>query len=273
MRRFTWFLILVSLVLAAVSCSDRPKDVLSESEMVDLLTDMALAEAYSSSSGSRSEGREALLEAVLKKHGVTQAQLDSTLEYYGRNIDEYDKIYEKVEKNLQAKNSTQGEEQAKEVNDIWPYGKFAAFLPGQMSDGITFSFPSSEIDKGSRLEWGMRLTQTEGTEMMLGVEYDDGTLSMYKNNPRGNSVKVGLQTDTAKTVKRLFGVMTARNGMRPFWADSIRLLKEPFDSMVYSKVRTQNKAGVLLQKPKQIKAPPAEENTDSVSTGNSVVNM
>lgn len=243
--------LLIRIILAAAfigvvflgSCEKRPDGVLSEGEMVDLLTDLQLAEAYYSSSpvGGRNADRRMLEESVLKKHGVTRAQLDATLAYYGRNIDDYTKLYTKVEKKLRAQSGAGGSESVQSTDDIWPYGRHAVILPNQLSNGITFSIPAENIKPGNVLEWGMNLTSTDGVEIMLGVEYEDGTSSLFKKTASGNkSLKVSLQTDSVMTAKRIFGVMTAPTRSMPLWTDSIRLTKSEFDSGEYSKINMQH---------------------------------
>lgn len=254
-------------VLFLGSCEKRPDGVLSEGEMVDLLTDLQLAEAYYSTSptGARNTDRRMLEESVLKKHGVTRAQLDATLAYYGRNIDDYTKLYTKVEKKLRAQSGAGGSESVQSADDIWPYGRHAVIMPNQMSNGITFSIPAENIKPGNILELGMNLTSADGVEIMLGVEYEDGTSSLFRKTASGNkSLKVSLQTDSVMTAKRIFGVMTAPTRSMPLWTDSIRLTKSEFDSGEYSKINMQHTVRKPLTKKEKEKRESIEkENQES----------
>ena len=66
-----------------LGCDRRPKEVLSEKEMVSLMADMQLAEACLNSSAVSVHSRDGRLElgrSVLAAHGVTQEQLDTTLD-------------------------------------------------------------------------------------------------------------------------------------------------------------------------------------------------
>lgn len=262
-----FLLSLLTLGIISTSCKKRPPGVLSEGEMVDLITDIELADAYLSTSGpgaSRPD-KKALTEAVLKKHGVTHAELDSTIAYYGRNLDDYYRIYEKVEKNLRSKNQGIRNEQALEGDNIWPYGHFAAFLPNQYSDGITFSMPADALTPGNTIEWSMRLTGSEGVDMILGVEYDNGTSSISKKNGGGTrNPKLTLQTDTALTPKRIFGVMNIPTSAFPLWADSIKLVKNELDTMEYSKIRQQHTLSRPVSKQEKEKQKQREEASDSL---------
>lgn len=258
---------LVSIFLS--SCNDRPDGVLSDSEMVDLLTDLQLAEAYNntSASGSGNVDRRSLEEAVLKKHGVTREQLEATIAYYARNLDDYSKLYDKVEKKLRAQTGAGGSETITPADDIWPYGRFALLMPNQMSDGISFSIQADELKPGNTLEWGMRLTSVDGVDMMLGVQYEDGSASIQKKSASGNkNLQINLQTDTALNAVRIFGVLTAPKRSMPIWTDSIHLIKAEFDSTAYSKINMQR----LVRKPSKKTIQPSIQENQQIPTGNPV---
>lgn len=237
------------------SCNKRPEGVLSEDKMIDLMVDIQLAEAYYHTSGGPTERipREVLIESVLAKHGVTHEELDSTVSYYGKNMDEYYSMYEKVEKRLKARNKGLKDEEEKTENDIWPYNRFTAFFPNQTNEGLLFSIPGDMIEKGSALEWKMRLSSMEGTEILLGVEYEDGSATLNKRSAAGSTaLQIDLQTDTALTAKRIFGFVSVSENSRPLWADSIRLIKTEFDSMAYSNIRIQTRIGKPIKKPESV---------------------
>ena len=239
-------------LLLLAGCNRHPKGILSEKEMIDLLTDMELAEAYAHTNDASADkiNIEILEQSVLDKHGVTREQLDSTLSYYGRNLDEYYALYEKVENNLRAQSGRIQSEENKEEDDIWPYSRFTAMLPNQISDGIVFSFPAEGLNPGDRLEWKMRLSSQTGVDVMMGVEYDNGLTSMQKKNVSGTkNLELSFQTDTAHTAKRVFGTLTARQSSLPLWADSIRLVRAEFDSLNYSRIKNQRKVYPPQKKP------------------------
>lgn len=248
---------LLALLTATAGCRHDRKAPISEDRMVEILTDMQLAQAYTSTSQAMPGdlNRERMMEAVLKKHGVTGEELDSAISYYGRNIDEYYSLYEKVEKNLRGMT---GKEIVTNEDDIWPYGQYAALFPNQMSNGIIFSIPANDIEKGNTLDWKMRLTSSENVELTLGVEYDDGSYSIYRKNASGTP-EISLITDTALTVKRIFGSLNTPANTMPVWADSIRLIKTEFDSLNYYRIRHQKRIYPPRSKP-------VKKDTDSVKS-------
>jgi len=260
---------MIVAALVAVSCDRRPKGVLSDPEMVDLMVDMQLAEAYNDvANGYRTaeEQRRNYGAAVLRQHGVTPAQLDSTLSWYGRNIDEYQALYDKVDKELERRRKKVTGTSASDDNldDIWPYTQNLVFSPLAPTTSYSFTIPSPAVGAGESVTWKMHLSSSVSPKMMLGVDYSDGTTSLSTRNlgVGMNTVTIKLQTDTAKTVVRLYGVMRLlRRSDLPLWVDSISLVKTPFDSTSYSSIGSQ----YILPR-KRRPAPQVVTDTASVTT-------
>ncbi len=246
-------------LLILASCKHRPSGVISESKMVDVMVDMQLAEAYASSqiTGSEREQRRLeLADAVLASHGVTQEEVDSTLQWYGRNLDDYTKLYEKVDKRLLAKKKdlTKGDAQLAEAiagDNLWPFGKNGVISPLGNSDGWVFSLPEPELQKGDRIVWKFHVGESSNAlNGVLGVEYEDGTseasTSFFSNR---KTIELSLQTDTGKVVKRLYGTMRLKEMTdNAMFADSISLEKMPFDSLEYYRGRSQKRYGIPVRR-------------------------
>ena len=255
------FFTLVSLFLMTLlpACIERPDGMLSEDETVDLLTDMQLAEAYLNQVGpSMSDSaRRAMAEGVLLRHGVTKDQLDKTLAYYGKNADEYVALFDKVNKRIDSRrNRLTGKisNESKAENNIWPYSPFALFSRNGSSDGIVFSLDGEAMDPGEQLEWKLRMNNNGQADALLGVEYIDGSSTYVKRSIGGNrNVKIDLQSDTGKIIKRVFGYFNVNRSVLPLWVDSISLMRMPFDSLNYSKGRGQSRYYGPRNRPKDMK--------------------
>ena len=83
----------------------RPKGILSSRKMQNVLYDLHRADAILRQYDLELGHDEALAkyyEVVLEKHGITQAQFDSSLVWYTDHPSRFDKIYPKIEKRCKA---------------------------------------------------------------------------------------------------------------------------------------------------------------------------
>ena len=81
------------------SCGGRPKNVLSASEMADVLTDMHKLEGSLEAKGitnTQFDLKSNYYNSILKKYGITSAQFDSSVVWYTKNPKKFEKIYEDV---------------------------------------------------------------------------------------------------------------------------------------------------------------------------------
>lgn len=242
MKSYSHFLpVLAISVLCACSGGD---EHLSESKMANLIVDLKLAEAYANSSYDyqSDSARNVLRIAVLEKHGVTQDQYDNSLRWYGHNMEQYTKLYERVEKLLDKKqgkliaaSSDVKNADKSESEQLWPYSAMAMLSPMSNSDAIQFSIPVSELDKGERIKWMMRLSKSVPVQITLGVDYADGATSYTTQRYSGQQrLEMNLQSDSTRTITRLYGYMRVdRKSVLPIWADSISLTHTPIISDKY----------------------------------------
>ena len=92
-------------VLLIFSCSDKvhyekPQDLLGKEEMINLLYDMHLAVGTSNVKNVHLEKNRNYMSLVFAKHGVDSTQFASSNIYYTSNVDEYEEIYEEVQRRL-----------------------------------------------------------------------------------------------------------------------------------------------------------------------------
>ena len=83
------------LFISIVSCDNRPKDVLSKTKLEEVLYDYHIAQGLIDQlpTDQRMEKSQDYINAVLQKHGITQAQLDTAIIYYNRHPKDLHKIY------------------------------------------------------------------------------------------------------------------------------------------------------------------------------------
>ncbi len=89
------FLLLAAVMLLGACKPGRPGGILSQDEMTDLLYDyhLAIALAQTEGNGDAAVKEIAYKDAVLRKHGVGQAEFDSSMVYYMRHADQMHSIY------------------------------------------------------------------------------------------------------------------------------------------------------------------------------------
>lgn len=96
--KLTYLLSFFVLIIVFSAC--KKNDVLSRDKMVEVLRDVQLAEAVSATSRQEEfklkEQKEALVQGILKKHNITQAQLDSSLVWYSDNVEIYNRVNDSV---------------------------------------------------------------------------------------------------------------------------------------------------------------------------------
>jgi len=118
-----------------------------EKKMVDVLVDIQLVQAIyiRNSQFSSDDKKDALVEGVLKKHKITQAELDSSLMWYADNIAYYETINDSVSSKLKARNSLYANNatilgQSKAQHLIPPY-----FNLNQSTPTLSFDIDSIKI--------------------------------------------------------------------------------------------------------------------------------
>ena len=108
-------LIILCILLAIVGC--RPRGVLSNREMRNVLYDLHRADGAIQVAGynySHDQEVAGYYKNVLDKHGITQAQFDSSLVWYTDNPQIFNKIYPKVLERLE--DDFEREKQLREAN-------------------------------------------------------------------------------------------------------------------------------------------------------------
>ncbi len=255
-------LLFLMFIMLLAGCSNRPKDIIDEKKMIEIMVDLQITEAYERNGKAPAEingsNRELLGRGVLMAHGVTVEEMDSTLAWYGRNMDEYSKLYKKVDERLskmqQKYARAAGESESDGPStDLWPYGRHLVLDRNQLTDGIMVNIPVPELELGDKLTWKMRSKGASSRRMILGVDYEDGRMELVENTYNGMDpwMEISLQTDTLNTVDRIFAIMNAEYSTPRAFIDSIQLLHYPFNIEEYHKSGYQRKI-----------APPSRKVTD-----------
>jgi len=128
---FSQFALIVGLLLVLASCSNRPKGVLNQEDMANILTDMHKLDGALVERGimfSNDSTKMKYYNFVFAKYNISKANFDSSLVWYTKNPQEFNNIYNKFLLNLslQEKEVKSGKyhfidsvELAKVKSEIW----------------------------------------------------------------------------------------------------------------------------------------------------------
>ena len=100
-------LIICSIIIVLTSifaCSKVPGDIIDPDTMENLLIDIHKAEAYMESSKYLSvdkKAQDSIKNIIYKKHNVSKTEFDTSVVWYGENLEEYIDIYDNVILRLQ----------------------------------------------------------------------------------------------------------------------------------------------------------------------------
>lgn len=132
-----YFLIIIT-ALSLFSCENREHETyIPKDKFIAILADIHLADAYYSAHYNESKSHNDSINfynSILKNHGYTKAQFDTTLKYYSIHSEEFNQLYEEV---ITALGKTEQENnQVRPVDveskDIWR-GKNSWYLPEEGS--------------------------------------------------------------------------------------------------------------------------------------------
>ncbi len=207
MKRLTSYLIFLALLLIACSPS-RPRGILSKQKMTDVLVDFHLAQGMAEAQGDNSEvTRYKFIQAVFKKHRITEAVFDSSMIYYSGRAEEFTHIYDNVVTRVQAQAERMGLELSQANHDkfakltnegdtanIWLGKDFACVAANPVQCLYSFTMKADSTFKmGDSFIWRFR-TLFVGRSMnneataLLNFYYDTDTIvcvtDLLRNNPK-----------------------------------------------------------------------------------------
>lgn len=251
--------IYVILLLMMISgCSPVPKGIPEPEQMAQMLADFHTGEAVAEIERRTFDNdsmRLVLRKSILAKHNMTEEQYDSAVMWYGRNMDYYAKVYERVVSILDSRlmdietrtgggmsfgvaSSGSGyiEDSSAEGDsvDVWQGMRSRIFSTGQPTDVMPFRmFSDAHWERGDIYTLNAKISGGGGyLTTVLAMEYTDGTTDYLSLRSIGNGHKeYSLHTDTAKVPRMIYGLLsyTAAEG-ETVVVDSVSLMRSRFGS-------------------------------------------
>ena len=233
----------------AASCSKVPSGILPEKKMKDVFIDMQLAENiintnYQAYADSSHKG--ALYQAVFRKHNITQAVYDSSLVWYGKNLDILMRIYDLALNEINEQIRDLGDVQAnaapsanQDSVNIWPRRDYLTLQPEALFNGTVFDIrPEKEYMSGSIFVlsmhiWGISPQMRHTPEVRISAELTDTTLVINKKIINDGPQEIILRTLPARRTQRVYGYIRmdkAGAAYHKIYIDSLRLIRYNYGS-------------------------------------------
>lgn len=240
-------------LLAFSACTNRPKEVLSQRKMAHVLTDLHKLEGTLSvaipNHGDATENAP-YYNVILSSYSITQAEFDSSLVWYAKNPKRFEKVYIRVNENLEAweKEIKGGKYYPIDTTEI---SSNLAFLQlWDQSNAYVFNKDSSENDLAFEIENDSLLLgdvyilsffqriapqdSSESRKAFLSINYLNGKSDTLLTNQLYNDSLLRKYTfylfakDTLK-IRSISGELSSaknRKGLQNYTVDSISLLRK-----------------------------------------------
>lgn len=210
-HRFIYYASFPVLCLCFAAC-DNDNGKLSRDKMMDVLHDMQLVDAIYQTryqDFNQADKKTALLEGVFEKHGITQAQLDSSLVWYADHPEEYMRITDSVSSRLK-RESKEFEQEYPNFGRIREYNHkvlpFYAYLT-EANTFLDFDIDSIKSKTFSKFEISLKALGMHGSmnaELAVRFEYPDTTITKVQQFTDGVSPKI-VNPQVKDTIKEISG--------------------------------------------------------------------
>lgn len=208
MRINASFLCLTLACFVLMGCKPkRPKGILSESKMEKVMVDYHLAQgmAEAAESGDVEATRYKYIQAVFRKHNITEAAFDSSLVYYFENSEKFLEIYNNVSLKVQAQAEKFGVDARATQNqyshltnqgdtaNIWTDHTNACIIPDKLHNIYQFVLTSdSTYQAGDAFIWHFHTQYiTPGIDReafaVLTLQYENDSVVSVTQHIRGNN--------------------------------------------------------------------------------------
>ncbi|MDR2497487.1 MAG: DUF4296 domain-containing protein [Tannerellaceae bacterium] len=244
------FFLLASVILLTAACSKVPGGILPENKMKDVMVDVHIAEQIMSENSivySDSLQKAALMESVFRKHNITQAVYDSSLVWYGKNLNIMLQVLDLAIKEVDTRMHAYNELQAvlapppvpTDSVNIWTQPALLSFSPQSLFNAITFDIrPEGAYVSGSVFVlnlsvWGLHPRLNRLPELKIAAEHSDTTVLIRDTISADGFHSFTLRTVATKPVRRVYGYIRMDKAEAPYhkiYLDSLSLIRFNYGS-------------------------------------------
>lgn len=246
---------IVLVGILAASCNKIPSYVLQPDDMASLMADIHVGESVMDLNRSQypdDSTKMMMKQSVLARHGVSQQDLDTSMEWYSHHLSYYMDVYDKTIEILERRIAETGNRIAAEnisvagdSVDVWSSAMMLAVNRLSPSQYITFSLQSDENwELGDSYTWRAKfVNSSEPSVWGIMADYADGTTEYITADVSGDGWReIKFVADSTKEARRVYGYINIES--RPgttLWADSIMLIRNRVDREQYRHRYQQNK--------------------------------
>lgn len=245
MRRYA--ILIVSACMLMVACSKRPGNVLSTKEMAEVLADMHVAEAVVELNPSRfsTDSMKMLLkQSVYAAHGITDEQFDTSLVWYGHNMDKYIEVLDAEIALLEKRDRAAGSMAASmsvagDSVDLWPGSRYLVLSDRYPTMAVPFKITIDDnCEPGDQYTWRVKVIDNERSTInwTIAASYADSTMEILSmNTAQSGWNEATFLTDSTRILTSLRGqfVPTLQEGSKVVCVDSIQLVRKRVDATKY----------------------------------------
>lgn len=232
MRKLLYFIVAVVAVGILGACKPGvPRGVVKPGDMEEILYDYYIARSMATQGDDVAFKQRAYRLAVLKKHGVTEAEFDSSLVYYYTHSEEFAKVYSAVQRRLEGEAQAVGAS-AGEMNkyaslgatgdtaEIWNGARRALLLPIPPYNRMDFRLEAdSSYRRGDSFQLILRASfmYQSGTRdgiVYVAVDYEgDSTATYNRRINMGDEYKLFIPANHEADIKAIRGFVYLGNGL------------------------------------------------------------
>lgn len=184
----------------------RPSGILSEGKMENVMVDYHLAQGMAElADGDKEAARYRYIQAVFRKHHITEAVFDSSLVYYFENSEKFNDIYKNVSQRVQAQAEKFGVDARATQNqyshltsqgdtaNIWTDHDNACIIPNKLQNIYQFVLMAdSTCQTGDSFIWHFHTQYiTQGLDReayaVLSLQYENDSVVGVSQYIRGNN--------------------------------------------------------------------------------------
>lgn len=263
MRSIHTFIIAAVLSLVA-SCDSTPDKVLPPDDMASLMADIYVAESVTDVNRSQfyrngeDSLRKVLKQSVLAHHGVSQEVLDSSFMYYGRHLDKYVEVHERIIAILEERMShadaamaRAGVSQAGDSVNTWPGASQVVISRRSPQQTLMFSLTSDDNwQKGDQYLWSIKtLNMRMPSQWTLAADYPGGITESIHGTFQGEGLnQLRLYTDSTRIPERVYGSLVTNPAQgEVIYLDSISLTRKRVDRENYRMRHRQQRISTARQ--------------------------